>query len=113
MQALTFCDAKVVSTQTAVGQFKGQFKGAMEELSGKVQKASSKSKLRVMDEMPQRVQKANTLHRRCISSCNVQPNQLGRPARLYLKDPPRSHGVEHHSSRHLRFDGQGAADADR
>jgi hypothetical protein len=29
----------------------------MEELSGKVQKASSKSKRRVMDEMPQRVQK--------------------------------------------------------
>ena len=30
MQALTLCDAKVVSTRTAVGQFKGQFKGAME-----------------------------------------------------------------------------------
>ena len=27
MQALTLCDAKVVSTRTAVGQFKGKFKG--------------------------------------------------------------------------------------
>ena len=113
MQTLTICDAKVVSTRIAVGQFKGQFKGAMEELSGKVQKASSKSKHRVMDEMPQRVQKANTLHQKCISSCNVQPNQLGRPARLYLKDPAPTLGIEHHTSRHLRLDGQGAVDADR
>ena len=27
MQALTLCGAKVVSTRTAVGQFKGKFKG--------------------------------------------------------------------------------------
>eukprot|EP00964_Phaeocystis_antarctica_P023624 scaffold13193_cov60-Phaeocystis_antarctica.AAC.2 len=38
---------------------------------------------------------------------------LSRPARLYLEDPPPSHGVEHHSTRHLRFDSQGAIDADR
>ena len=30
MQTLTHCDAKITSTRTAVGQFKGQFKGAME-----------------------------------------------------------------------------------
>ena len=30
MQALTLCDAKITSTRTAVGQFKGHFKGAME-----------------------------------------------------------------------------------
>ena len=47
------------------------------------------------------------------SSCDMQPNQLGRPARLYNKDPPFSHGIEHHSSRHLGFDGQGTVDADR
>ena len=45
MQALTLCGAKVVSTRTAVGQFKGkfkgEFKGAMEEMSQKVQNASS------------------------------------------------------------------------
>ena len=35
MQALTPCDAEVASTRTAVGQFKGQFKGAMDESSGK------------------------------------------------------------------------------
>ena len=37
MQALTFCDGKFMSTLTAAGQFKGQFKGAMEESSGQVQ----------------------------------------------------------------------------
>jgi len=41
MQALTYCDAKVMSTRTAAGQFKGQFKEAMEEMSQKVQNASS------------------------------------------------------------------------
>jgi Sec-independent protein translocase protein TatA len=41
MQALTFCDAKVMSMRTAVGQFKGQFKGAMDEMSHKVQNAST------------------------------------------------------------------------
>ncbi len=35
MQALTYCDAIVMSTRTTVGQFKGQFKGAMDESSGK------------------------------------------------------------------------------
>ena len=30
MRALTFCDPKITSTRTAAGQFKGQFKGAME-----------------------------------------------------------------------------------
>ena len=35
MQTLTLCDAKVTSTRTAAGQFKGQFKGAMDEMSGK------------------------------------------------------------------------------
>ena len=39
MQALTSCDAKVVSTRT--GQFKGQFKGAMDARSGKVQDVST------------------------------------------------------------------------
>ena len=32
---LTLCDAKFTSTRTAVGQFKGQFNGAMDESSGK------------------------------------------------------------------------------
>ena len=70
-----------------------------------------------MDEMSgQKVQQANTLHRRCRSSCNVQPNQLGRPTRLYQKDPaPTVTGVaiEHHTSGHLRLDGHSAVDADR
>ena len=35
MQALTYCGAKITSTRTAVGQFKGQFNGAMDESSGK------------------------------------------------------------------------------
>jgi hypothetical protein len=30
MQTLTFCGTKIMSTRTAAGQFKGQFKGAME-----------------------------------------------------------------------------------
>ena len=30
MQTLTYCNAKITSTRTAVGQFKGQFNGAME-----------------------------------------------------------------------------------
>ena len=30
MQTLTFCNAKITSTRTAVSQFKGQFNGAME-----------------------------------------------------------------------------------
>ena len=30
LQALTFCDVEIMSTRTAVGQFKGQFKGALE-----------------------------------------------------------------------------------
>ena len=37
MQTLTHCDAKITSTRTAVGQLKGQFKGAMDEMSEKVQ----------------------------------------------------------------------------
>ena len=41
MQALTHCDANVMSTRTTAGQFKCQFKGAMEEMSGKVQNAST------------------------------------------------------------------------
>ena len=39
MQTLTSCDAKVTSTRTAVSQFKGQYNGAMEETSVKVQNA--------------------------------------------------------------------------
>ena len=35
MQALTHCDAIVMSTRTTAGQFKSQFKGAMDESSGK------------------------------------------------------------------------------
>ena len=35
MQALTICDAKFMSTRTADGQFKGQFKGALDEMSQK------------------------------------------------------------------------------
>ena len=41
MQALTDWDANITSTRTAVGQFKGQFKGAMDESSEKVQDAST------------------------------------------------------------------------
>ena len=41
MQTLTYCNAKITSARTATGQFKGQFKGAMEEMSQKVQNASS------------------------------------------------------------------------
>ena len=41
MQALTHCDAIVMSTRTAVGQSKGQFNGAMEDMSGKVQNANT------------------------------------------------------------------------
>ena len=37
MQTLTYCNAKVTSTRTAVSQFKGQFNGAMDEMSEKVQ----------------------------------------------------------------------------
>ena len=31
MQTLTYCGPKITSTRTAVGQFKGQFNGAMDE----------------------------------------------------------------------------------
>ena len=41
MQTLTYCNAKITSTRTAVGQFKGQFNGAMEDMSGKVENAST------------------------------------------------------------------------
>ena len=41
MQALTGCDANVMSTRTTVGQFKCQFKGAMEDMSGQVQNANT------------------------------------------------------------------------
>ena len=34
MRALTYCNAKVTSTRATTGQFKGQFKGAMDESSG-------------------------------------------------------------------------------
>ena len=95
MRALTYCDAKITSTCTTAGQIKGQFKGAMEEMSG------------------QKVQKANTLHIRCTSSRDVQPNQLGRPARLYVEDPAPTLGIEHHAFGHLRLDCQRAVDADR
>ena len=40
MKALTYCDAEVMSTRTTTGQFKGQFKGALEEMSRQGQKAS-------------------------------------------------------------------------
>jgi len=33
MQTLTFCGTKIMSTRTAAGQFKGQFKGAVDESS--------------------------------------------------------------------------------
>ena len=72
MQALTPCDAKVVSTRTAAGQFKGQFKGAMEELSGKVQKASSKSKRRVMDECHRGFKKAKRVQKGKHSAPKLQ-----------------------------------------
>ena len=29
MRALTYCNAKIMSTRTAAGQFKGQFKGGL------------------------------------------------------------------------------------
>ena len=35
IQALTHCDANVMSTRTTAGQFKCEFKGAMDESSGK------------------------------------------------------------------------------
>ena len=66
-----------------------------------------------MEEMLQKVQKANTLHHICRSSCDVQPNQLGRPTRLYIEDPAPTLGIEHHTSGHLRLDSQRAVDADR
>ena len=46
MLALTLCNAKVMSTRTTAGQFKSQFKGAMEELSRQRQKASTHISLR-------------------------------------------------------------------
>ena len=78
-----------------------------------------------VEEMSQTVQTASTVHVSHMSSSNIQPNQLGLPGMLYMKDPrlvlalstvyqeSPSHGVEHYSSRHLGFDGQGAIDADR
>ena len=71
MQALTHWDASITSTRTAVGQFKRQFKGAMEEMSQKVQNASSHPSILcthkahdqfswAMDEMSQKVQNAST-----------------------------------------------------
>ena len=33
MQAITHCDAKITRTRTTAGQFKGQFKGALDESS--------------------------------------------------------------------------------
>ena len=33
MRALTYCDAKITSTCTTAGQIKGQFKGAMENVT--------------------------------------------------------------------------------
>ena len=36
IQALTHCDANVMSTRTTAGQFKCEFKGAMEDMSGKL-----------------------------------------------------------------------------
>ena len=65
MQALTYCNAKVMSTRATAGQFKGQFKGAMEE-------------------MPQTVQNANTHilqrqnHEHAHSSRSVQGSSMGR-----------------------------------
>jgi multimeric flavodoxin WrbA len=41
MQALTHWDAKITSTRTAVGQFKGQFKGAMERYMGSIWRENS------------------------------------------------------------------------
>ena len=43
MQALTHWDANITITRTAVGQFKGQFKGAMDNSSRKVQNANAHS----------------------------------------------------------------------
>ena len=41
VQALTCCDDEFMSTHTAAGQFQGKFKGAMDEVSQKVQNAST------------------------------------------------------------------------
>ena len=41
IQALTHCDANVMSTRTTAGQFKCEFKGAMEEMSQTVQNANT------------------------------------------------------------------------
>ena len=41
MRALTFCDAKITSTCTTAGRIKGQFKGAMDESSGKGSKVQA------------------------------------------------------------------------
>ena len=41
MQALTYCDAEIISTRTAVSQFKGQCNGAMEEIFRHGQKVSA------------------------------------------------------------------------
>ena len=42
MRALTYCDAEVMSTRTTAGQFKGQFKGVLDERSRTVQKANKR-----------------------------------------------------------------------
>ena len=40
-RVLTYCDAEIMSARATDGQLRGQFKGAMDEMSQKVQNASS------------------------------------------------------------------------
>ena len=83
MRTLTCCDAKITRTCRATGQFKGQFKGAMEEMSQKVQNASSHKKplcthkahgqfSGAMDEGSGKVQDASTQKQCCHGCCSLQ-----------------------------------------
>ena len=65
MQTRTYWGAKITSTRTAVGQFKGQFNGAMDEMSGKVQNSSTH---------PLRCQS----HEHAHNSRSVQGSSMGR-----------------------------------
>ena len=88
MQALTSCHAKIMSTRAQ-------------------QPVSS----RALEDMSRTVQNAST-YTSSVPSCNIEPNQLGRPAGLDVEDPATALRIEDHTSRHLRLDGHGAADAE-
>jgi hypothetical protein len=78
MQALTFCDDEVMSTRTAAGQFKCQFKGAMEELSQKVQNANTHT-----------LRRQN--HEHAHSSRSVQGSSMGQWMTVQCKFKMQAH----------------------